>query len=176
MKTLRWIYARTVFPITLLWNLFNARVLRRRNWWDRVDDSVIIGALPFASQVESLKSLGVVAVVNTCEEYPGPVAAYQKADIEQLRIPTIDFTPPCLEDVERAIEFMDEAAPRGSIYVHCKAGRARSATIVVCWLIHARGMTPAEAQAHLLTCRQHVNPHIAEREVVKHFFARSRTD
>ena len=40
---------------------------------------------------------GVRAVVNTCEEYVGPVAQYQHHGIEQLRIPTTDFTHPKLD-------------------------------------------------------------------------------
>ena len=174
MRTLRWIYARSVFPITLLWNLFNTRVLRRWHWWDRVDDTVIIGALPFASHVESLKSEDVVAVVNTCEEYPGPVDAYRAAGIEQLRVPTIDFTPPTLESVESAVRFIEGQAPRGSVYVHCKAGRARSATVVVCWLIASRGMTPEEAQKYLQARRGHVNPHVFQRNVVREYYAKQK--
>jgi len=172
VRTLRRIYARSVFPITLLWNLFNARVLKRWHWWDRVDETVIIGALPFASQVDELKRLGVAAVVNTCEEYRGPVAQYKQAGIEQLRLPTIDFTHPTLESVETAVRFIEEHAGRGSVYVHCKAGRARSATIVVCWLIHARGLTPDAAQALLAAHRPHVNPHVFQRDVVRRFYER----
>ena len=46
--------------------------------------------------------------MNTCEEYAGPIEAYAAAGIEQLRIPTTDFHPPTLADIERAVEFIDQ--------------------------------------------------------------------
>ena len=171
MRSLRWIYARLVFRPTLLWNKFNAHVLGRWNWWDIVDDAVIIGALPSVKHVDKLKALGVTGVVNTCDEYQGPVAQYEVAGIEQLYVPTIDFTHPTLESVVQAVEFIQSHADKGGlVYVHCKAGRARSATIVVCWLIHAHGLTPQEAQSYLQERRGHVNPKVFERAVVRAFY------
>ena len=82
------------------------RTLKVRNWWDRVDDHVIVGAYPFRRDVSAMHKDGVQAVVNTCEEYAGPHEKYREFGIEQLRIPTTDFTHPRLEDVERAVEFV----------------------------------------------------------------------
>lgn len=165
--------ARLLFVPTLLWNMLLGRLLGLRHWWDPVDDHVILGAFPFARDARKLQALGVRAVVNTCEEYAGPQAAYRDADIEQLRIPTIDFTPPSLPDVEQAVQFMDEQIAQGKkVYVHCKAGRGRSATVVLCWLVANRQMTPEAAQAHLISARPHVNRGLAQREVVKQFAAR----
>ena len=165
--------ARSLFIPTLLWNMLLGRLLGVRRWWDEVDEHVILGAFPFARDASRLQGLGVRAVVNTCEEYAGPQTAYQEAGIEQLRIPTIDFTPPSLEDVEKAVQFMDEQIAQGKkVYVHCKAGRGRSATVVLCWLVANRQMTPEAAHAHLLSARPHVNRGIAQREVVQQFAAR----
>lgn len=164
--------ARLLFVPTLLWNMLLGRLLRVRHWWDSVDEHVILGAFPFARDASRLQALGVRAVVNTCEEYAGPQAAYREAGIEQLRIPTIDFTPPSLADVEKAVQFMDEQIAQGKkIYVHCKAGRGRSATVVLCWLIANRQLTPEAAQAHLISSRPHVNRGLAQREVVRQFAA-----
>lgn len=170
---LRRILARGLFVPTYLWNRLNANVLKRRNWWDRVDENVIVGALPHAKDVPQWVDNNVTGVVNTCEEYGGPVAAYEKAGIEQFRMPTIDFTHPHIDDVEEAVKFIGKhAAAGGTVYVHCKAGRARSATVACCWLIEARGMSAAEAQAKLLQHRSHVNPRLPERPVVQEFASR----
>lgn len=151
------------------------RWLRVRHWWDRIDDHVILGALPFARDVPRLAAEGVRAAVNTCEEYAGPLAAYAAAGIRQLHIPTTDFHPPRLEDIEQAVEFMRECAQRGeTVYVHCKAGRARSATIVVCWLIATRGFDPHEAQLFVQQRRPHVNRQLAQRPVVQEFARRRK--
>lgn len=166
----RWLGARAIFYPTLWWAMFLARFLHVRNWWDKVDPNVIIGAFPFASDVDALAKEGVGSVVNTCEEYGGPVEEYEKHGIRQIRIPTIDFTHPLYEDVQRAVDFMIKEIDEGrTVYVHCKAGRARSATVVLCWLIQAKKMTAAEGQALLLKHRPHVNPRLPSREAVQKF-------
>jgi atypical dual specificity phosphatase len=170
MPSLRRLYARTVFYPTLVWNFSLARIFRVRHWWDRIDPNVIVGAYPFARDVAAMHAAGVRAVVNTCEEYAGPVAEYERHGIEQLRIPTTDFTHPRLEDVARAVEFVQQHAEAGeTVYIHCKAGRARSATVALCWLMKYRDLSMDEAQAKLLESRPHVNSRLTERPVVQEF-------
>lgn len=164
------IKAGLVFVPTLLWNMLLGRWLKLRRWWDRIDDHLIVGALPLSVDVPKLAEQGVTAVVNTCEEYGGPVEAYRQYGIRQLRIPTIDFTHPALQDVNEAVAFIDEVVDDGgTVYVHCKAGRARSATVALCWMIKHYGITPREAQARLLEKRPHTNPHVFRRPVVRQF-------
>ena len=164
---------RLLFYPTLAWNLLLHRLKARRRWWDRVAEHVLVGALPFAADVQRLQAEGVRAVVNTCEESAGPEAAYAQAGIVQLRIPTVDFTPPSLADILRALAFMREHIARGeTVLVHCKAGRGRSATVALCWLIEERGLTPEAAQAVLQEKRPHVSRMLWKREVVQEFARR----
>ncbi|MEM7456550.1 MAG: dual specificity protein phosphatase family protein [Planctomycetota bacterium] len=159
-----------VFYPTLFWNMLLGRWLKVRNWWDRVDDNLIVGAFPFARDVDAMAADGVKAVVNTCEEYGGPQEEYRRHGIEQFHMPTIDFTHPSLEDVIGAVEFIDRHADQGNTtYVHCKAGRARSATVAMCWLIKSRQITAAEAQKILNQARPHVNQQLPSRPVVQEF-------
>ncbi|QDS93150.1 hypothetical protein FF011L_19060 [Roseimaritima multifibrata] len=174
-KPLQRIYARSVFYPTLWWNMLNGRLLKRRQWSSRIDPSLIVGAFPFARDVPGMAAEGVTAVVNTCEEYAGPIAEYDKYGIEQLHIPTTDFTHPRLEDIEQAVDFIQSHAEQGgTTYVHCKAGRARSATVAICWLIKYRNLSPAQAQALLLSKRPHVNPRVEFRPVVAEFASKYR--
>lgn len=162
--------AAILFYPTLAFNVLLGRVLGLRNWWDAVDEHVVLGAMPFRSDVAKLAAEGVGAVVNTCEEYPGPTAEYEEFKIDQLRVPTVDFTHPTLESVERAVAFMEQHAAAGKkIYVHCKAGRARSATVVACWLIKRNQITAQQAQQKLLEIRSHVNPRLTERPVIQKY-------
>jgi atypical dual specificity phosphatase len=159
--------AAVMFYPSLVYNLTMVYVLKRWRWWNRVDEHVLIGARPSAATAEELAAEGVQAVVNTCEEYAGPVDAYKKLGIEQLHIPTVDFTPPQLENVIRGVAFVEESIAAGKqVYVHCKAGRARSVTIVLCWLIKTQGMTPAEAQKFLEQQRPQTLKSVYKRSVV----------
>jgi|ERR1043165_1678308 atypical dual specificity phosphatase len=161
--------ARLFFYPTLAWNLLLNRLVKDRRWWDWVDETVLLGALPFPADVAKLKALGISAVVNTCDEYCGPLRQYAAAGIEQFHMPTVDFFPPALEDIERAVKFIQTQAAAGrKVYVHCKAGRGRSATVVICYLI-AKGLTPEAAQKLMLERRAHVMPRVYKREVVQRF-------
>lgn len=172
----RRLVARTLFWPTFSWNVLLGRVLKVRHWWDQVDEHVILGAMPLKCDVPKLAAAGVKAVVNTCQEYAGPLEEYHAAGIEQLHMPTTDFTHPSLADVQRAVEFMNRFTERGeTVYVHCKAGRARSATVVLCWLVAHRGMTAEAGQRLLLSKRPHVNARLVQRPVVQEFAARLST-
>jgi atypical dual specificity phosphatase len=170
MRSLYWLKARLVFYPTLLWNMLLGRWLKVRNWWDPIDENVIVGAFPFARDVPEMAKEGVRAVVNTCEEYSGPVAEYEAHQIEQMRMPTVDFTHPSFDDVCRAVEFVDRHVADGhSVYIHCKAGRARSATVAICWLMKEKQISAGEAQAWLIRKRPHVNKKLPSRPVVQQY-------
>lgn len=143
------------------------RWLKVRNWWDVVDDDIVLGAFPFARDVKQMAAIGVKAVVNTCEEYCGPTDEYAEHKIEQFRMPTVDFTHPSLKDVTEAVAFIESQVAKGHrIYIHCKAGRARSATVAICWLMKSRGITKEEGQQILNKARPHINQHLCSRPVV----------
>jgi|JI9StandDraft_2_1071091.scaffolds.fasta_scaffold100894_2 atypical dual specificity phosphatase len=165
--------AQLLYWPTFLWNYLLGRILHVRHWWDQVDDGLWLGAVPLRDDAKRFKELGISGVVNMCDEYAGPVKEYQQEDIEQLYLPTVDFHPPTLEMIERGVEFIHRHVTQGgSVYVHCKAGRARSATVVLCYLVAYKNMTPQAAQQHLLEKRPHINPLIYERAVVKDFVAK----
>ena len=56
---MRRLIALALYVPTLLWNILLGRVLKVRRWWDRIDDHVIMGALPFARDVPQMKAEGV---------------------------------------------------------------------------------------------------------------------
>jgi atypical dual specificity phosphatase len=72
--------------------------------------------------------------------------------------------------IAKGVEYIQaKVLAGGKVYVHCKAGRARSATVVICWLVKYRGMTLNQAQQHLLRCRPHVNATLPKRPVVREY-------
>lgn len=89
----------------------------------RIDNRVLLGALPTPTQVKELCSRErICAVVNLCAEFPGYKSLYQELALEQVRLPTSDFTIPSLETVEKGVEAMMRILEEreGSIYLHCK--------------------------------------------------------
>lgn len=154
-----------------------ARRLGVWDWWNQVDEHVWIGAFPLHADVAKMKALGLRGIVNTCLERRGPESLYLANGMEELRIPTIDYTPPTLDDLQRAVAFIRRHAEKGEhVYVHCKAGRARSATVVICWLMDEHGVDPLQAQRWLLEKRKQAHQHIYQRKVVQDYWAKLQSE
>ncbi|KAJ0066661.1 hypothetical protein NL108_016765 [Boleophthalmus pectinirostris] len=158
-----WLTARLLFYPTLAYNVLMERWSSRR-WFDRVDPHLILGALPFRSMTKQLveeEQVGGVITMN--EEYEtrlfcNSAQEWQEVGVEQLRLSTVDLVGvPSLEHLHRGVEFAVRHREQGhSVYVHCKAGRCRSATVAAAYLIRVYCVTPDEACERLRTLRPHV--------------------
>ncbi len=143
-------------------------LLGRWNWWDQVEDGLLFGAVPSRREVRQLATLGVGAVVNLCEEFEGHMGELAAAGIVQLHLPTLDYQCPAEGDLARGITFIIEhRSAATSVYVHCKAGRGRSATMVLCYLMAAHSIDAREAYARVKAARPHVTSRLYDRPGVR---------
>lgn len=164
--------SRTLFWPTFLWNVALGRWLKRRHWWDRIEPQILLGAMPLRRDVPTLAAEGVTGVINMCQEYAGPIDLYREHQIQQLHLPTVDFNPPSLEQVRQGVDFIEKQLGNGgTVYIHCKAGRARSATVLICYLIQHRQLSPDAAMQFILERRPHVLASLPKRQVVQDFTA-----
>ncbi len=135
---------------------------------DWVDDHVAAGSLPSARELRRFAELGVGAVVNLCEEYAGDAAALASCGLRQLRLPTLDYHCPSREHLLEGIAFMQsEVAAGRKVLVHCKAGRGRSAIMVLCYLMVTRRIGATEALAILRKARPRLARGIERYEIVR---------
>ncbi|GAB4835020.1 hypothetical protein Ancab_033287 [Ancistrocladus abbreviatus] len=152
--------ARLLFYPTLLYNVVRNKIQAEFRWWDRVDEFVLLGAVPFPADVLRLKELGVCGVITLNEPYETlvPTSLYHANDIDHLVIPTRDYLfAPSLSDICQAVDFIHKNASCGrTTYVHCKAGRGRSTTIVLCYLVQHKHMTPDAAYDYVRSIRPRV--------------------
>ncbi|XP_022111089.1 phosphatidylglycerophosphatase and protein-tyrosine phosphatase 1-like [Acanthaster planci] len=157
--------SRVLFYPTLGYNVFMKSV-SSREWYDRIDNTVLLGALPLRSKniaqelVEKENVRGVIAMNEDFElkRFVTTKEEWTKLGVETLQLPTVDFTEaPSIDKLEQGVKFiMDFAEKQESVYVHCKAGRTRSATLVGCYLMHVNKWTPQEAQIFIQTKRHHI--------------------
>ncbi|KAL3613696.1 hypothetical protein CASFOL_041770 [Castilleja foliolosa] len=170
--------ARALFYPTLLYNVVRNKIQTEFRWWDRVDEYVLLGAVPFPTDVPRLKALGVGGVVTLNEPYETlvPTSLYHDHKIEHLVIPTRDYLfAPSHSDISQAVEFIHDNALCGkTTYVHCKAGRGRSTTIVLCYLVKHKQMTPAAAYEHVRSIRSRVLLASSQRQAVEDYYHRLR--
>ncbi|KAK6777538.1 hypothetical protein RDI58_024255 [Solanum bulbocastanum] len=168
--------ARALFYPTLLYNVVRNKIQTEFRWWDRVDEFILLGAVPFPADVPHLKALGVDGVVTLNESYETLVSTslYLDHDINHLVIPTRDYLfAPSDGDIDRAIEFIHSNASFGkTTYVHCKAGRGRSTTIVLCYLVKHKDMTPEAAYDYVRSIRPRVLLAPSQWQAVQEYYAR----
>ncbi|CAH9079946.1 unnamed protein product [Cuscuta epithymum] len=166
--------ARALFYPTLLYNLVRNRIQTEFRWWDWIDEFVLLGAIPFPSDVKRLKQLGVFGVVTMNEPYETLVSTslYQAQGIRNLVLPTRDYMfAPSLADIFRAVDFIHENASHGQrTYVHCKAGRGRSTTVVLCYLVRYKQMTPNDAYDYVKAIRPRVLLASSQWKAVQEFY------
>ena len=64
--------------------------------------------------------------------------ALQALGVDHIQLAAVDYVgTPSQGDIATAISFIDLHRSHGhSVYIHCKAGRTRSATVVACYLCH----------------------------------------
>ena len=178
-------FGPTTFLPTLALNLVLERVTPR-TWWNRIDSHVILGALPFRG--DHAKSIiekeNIKAVVSMNEDYELALFSNQELEwkalgVDFLQLATTDiFEAPTQEKLIKGVGFINqvlESHPQSSIYVHCKAGRTRSATLVGCYLIEKYGMNPEEAVSLMIEKRPHVLLRSKQWEALRDFHSKSES-
>ena len=132
-------------------------------WFERygraeVADGLVSGSLPADAQdVAALARDGVTCVLNLCEdiEYEEGAraaveAALRDAGIRERRVELVDYgglMPGAIELAATSVAaWLDEGE---RVYVHCRAGWQRSATVAAAALALRDGIEPDEALAQI---------------------------
>ncbi|XP_075044195.1 phosphatidylglycerophosphatase and protein-tyrosine phosphatase 1 [Mixophyes fleayi] len=175
--TLQSVATRVLFYPTLLYNVVMEKVSRRK-WYDRIDETVILGALPFRGMSDTLiKEESVRGVITMNEEYETRHLCHNSQQwealgVEQLRLSTVDFTGvPTLQHLQKGVEFVHKHQQMGnSVYIHCKAGRSRSATMVAAYLIERHKWKPDVATSFITDIRPHILIRNSQQQILEQFY------
>ncbi|XP_016041876.2 phosphatidylglycerophosphatase and protein-tyrosine phosphatase 1 isoform X1 [Erinaceus europaeus] len=171
--------ARVLFYPTLLYTVFRGKVPGpvHVDWYHRIDPTVLLGALPLRSMTRRLvENENVRGVITMNEEYEtrflcNSSKEWKNVGVEQLRLSTVDMTGiPTLANLQKGVQFALKYQALGqSVYVHCKAGRSRSATMVAAYLIQVYNWTPEEAVSAITKIRSHIYIRPGQFEILKEF-------
>jgi Fe-S-cluster containining protein/protein tyrosine phosphatase (PTP) superfamily phosphohydrolase (DUF442 family) len=102
-----------------------------------ITDSLAMGNAPMSYEdLDSLQKQGIRAIVNLCAEYCDLHEIEQGHGFEVYYLPVIDEAAPAEPDLERALDWLDEAIYLGKkVLVHCRCGIGRTATFVTAYLL-----------------------------------------
>lgn len=158
MSLFSYLHKVSVYP-TLWYGVFLESV-GLRTWYTRVDEHCVIGAMPMRRNYKEIvekENIKAILTLNKDHELALslPRSEWSSMGIDYMQIGIDDYIGlPDLQQIVSGVEFINKHKSMNQcVYVHCKAGRYRSAFFVACYLINSKKMTPDEAIAHLKKLR-----------------------
>ena len=102
-----------------------------------VTDNLAVGYAPMSyADLDEIKKKGIDAIINLCAEYCDLHEIEGKTGFEVYYLPILDEDAPDMEEMEKALDWLDEAISVGKkILVHCRFGIGRTGTFVTAYLV-----------------------------------------
>lgn len=102
-----------------------------------ITDSLAVGYAPMSyAELDSIKEQGVTAIVNLCGEFSDLHEIEEQSGFEVFFLPVPDESAPEMEEMEKALAWLDEAIYLGKkVLIHCRHGIGRTGTFVSAYLL-----------------------------------------
>ena len=106
----------------------------RLHW---ITEYLAVGHAPMSyDELESIRSQGIDGIVNLCGEFCDLHKIEAEQGFEVYYLPTCDDEAPTIPDLEKALDWLDEAIYLGKkVLVHCRQGIGRTGTFVTAYLL-----------------------------------------
>ena len=137
-----------------------------------VTPQLLVGGQHYPRGWQEMRDYGISAIINmrgeSCDVAKGIGGE------RHLQLPTIDNTPPSLDDLQRGVDFVDQEIRRGGkVYIHCAVGCGRAPTMTAAYLVSS-GLSVEDALRKIKRTRPFVHLTPAQRQSLDDFAA-SRT-
>lgn len=116
----------------------------------RLDQRLLLGTIPYDGQhLLLLRDQGVTNVQCMLSDWEHILDAdeFESYGMEHKCHPTTDLRAPTIDNIQAVIASIVKTSEdyNGSTYVHCRAGRGRSAVVCICYFIYQYQMGVEEA-------------------------------
>ena len=148
------------------------------SWWVRPGE-FLAGCYPlmFNGRLDRIRGLAeyeVEVVINLmefnetstsgvpCKPYANLLAQHLDAHLRAQRtsgslfyhqLPIVDVSVPTRGEMIYILDTLENALAKGKVYLHCRGGHGRTATVVGCWL-RRHGSGPEEALGYIRAMRE----------------------
>ncbi|CBY23371.1 unnamed protein product [Oikopleura dioica] len=166
----------TSFRVSLQYNIIRYKK-GQINWFDKITENLYLGAIPLKTSSTSgsqghlgdvpkkLSELNIKAVISCNEEFERAVtpsvAEWEKLGIQQYRVNVADFNfAPSVKELTSIADTINQHLSNDEgVYIHCKAGRTRSSTVMASYFIKHKRQTVDEAYSLIKKGRPHAILH-----------------
>lgn len=158
----KYLNKNSIDPVSRLFN-FNPffSVFKFIQFPEQIIDNIYLGNVFCSVNKLSLKQNNIGLIINCSKEIPN-FYNNERENIEYHQISILDNGKEKLsiQIINNAINkiVIFQTNSKKNILVHCFAGRSRSVSLIVCYLIYKYKMTPIQAIHYILKKRDYINP------------------
>ncbi len=135
------------------WRKIYGAIAKKPSNFSWLIDSALAGSgIPTSrEELDWVRENGIKAIITLTEK---PLKREWLSDIDYLHMPTVDGAAPDIQDIDRAVDFIDKNLKNNkSTMVHCAAGKGRAGTILAAYMIKFNGMGPKNAVQRIRNMR-----------------------
>lgn len=106
-----------------------------------ITDHLAVGPAPMShAALDDLRAQGVKAILNLCAEFTDLHLIEGEQGFEVYHLPVQDEQAPDLAELEKALDWLDEAVYLGKkVFIHCRHGIGRTGTVLNAYILR-RGL------------------------------------
>lgn len=168
-------YKKLKYEVSLAYTKYSAA----DRWWNKIEPlNLYLGALPLENKghLQAICDLKVTHVLSMVEDFemkegwfntPVKQETWKAHGIEAKQIQAVDCEPLKVEELEEGVEYLARNLAQGAtLYVHCKAGRGRSASVVIGYLMKYHHLSFDDALARVKEQRPQISLNTQQRKAM----------